>query len=217
VIISATLSGHGHLHDFILDSGGIRVLENRFMTGVVLIGGKSRRFGSDKVLSGFKGRPLIYHVVETITPLFDEVILVGHKRKGLEEYTVVEDIRPGCGPLGGIYTALNATTSEYCFVCAADMLGLDRTFISHMVSLADDHDIVMPMWSKGREPLHAIYRRTLIPHAATLLQQGDFKIYSLIQKMDTLIIPEDTIRSFGDPEILFSNVNTTGDLLQMKP
>jgi molybdopterin-guanine dinucleotide biosynthesis protein A len=190
-------------------------LENHLMTGVVLIGGRSRRFGSDKVLSGFKGKPLIKHVIETISPLFDETILIGHRRKGLDEYRVVEDIRPGCGPLGGIYTALNAATSDYCFVCAADMLRLNREFISHMITLADAHDIIMPMWSKGREPLHAIYRKTVIPYAAALLEQEDFKIYSLIQKVDTLIIPEETIRAYGDPEVLFSNVNTMGDLLQI--
>jgi molybdopterin-guanine dinucleotide biosynthesis protein A len=186
------------------------------MTGVILIGGKSKRFGSDKVLSGFRGKPLIKHVVETIDPLFDEIILIGHKRRGLEEYRVVEDIRPGCGPLGGIYTALNAANSDYCFVCAADMLGLNRDFISYMITMADAHDIIIPMWSKGREPLHAIYRKTVIPYAAKLLEQEDFKIYSLIQKVDTLIIPENSIRSYGDPEVLFSNINTMGDLLQIE-
>ena len=50
-----------------------------FMTGVVLVGGRSRRFGRDKVLSEFKGTPLLDHVVGVLRPLFDEVILVdGH-------------------------------------------------------------------------------------------------------------------------------------------
>jgi len=187
------------------------------MTGAVLIGGKSRRFGSDKVLTGFMGKPLIEHVVETIRPLFDEIILIGHKRKGLEEYKVFEDIRPGCGPLGGIYTALKSARTEYCFICAADMVRLNREFISHMINLTDGHDIVMPLWSKGREPLHAIYRNTVLPHAATLLEQEDFKVYSLIQKMDTLIIPEESIMAYGNPEVLFSNINTVGDLVGVSP
>jgi len=182
------------------------------MTGVVLIGGKSKRFGRDKVLSQFKGKPLIEHVVTTIQPLFDEIILIGHKRKGLETFRVAEDIRPGCGPLGGIYTALSVTDAEYCFVCATDMPNLSSGLISHMISQTDDHDIVMPMWSKGREPLHAIYRRSLIPYAASLLDQNILKIFSLIEKADTLFIPEETIRMFGDPSVLFSNINTQHDM-----
>jgi molybdenum cofactor guanylyltransferase len=185
------------------------------MIGVVLIGGKSKRFGSDKVLSQFMGKPLIKHVVDTIQPLFDEVILIGHKRKSLESFRVVEDIRPGCGPLGGIYTALMATDAEYCFVCATDMPNLNAGLISHMISLADGHDIVMPMWSKGREPLHAIYRRSLISSIATLLDHNILRIFSLIEKTDTLFIPEKTIRMYGDPSVLFSNINTQHDMLRI--
>jgi molybdopterin-guanine dinucleotide biosynthesis protein A len=185
------------------------------MTGVVLIGGKSERYGSDKVLSQFKGKPLIGHVVDTIQPLFDEIILIGHKRKVLKNFRVEEDIRPGCGPLGGIYTALKATDADYCFVCATDMPNLNTGFISHMISLTDNHDIVMPMWSKGREPLHAIYRRSLISSIASLLDQNILRIFSLIELSDTLFIPEETIRMYGDPAILFSNINTQHDMLHI--
>jgi molybdenum cofactor guanylyltransferase len=182
------------------------------MTGVVLIGGKSERYGSDKVLSQFKGKQLIEHVVETIQPLFDEIILIGHKRKGLENFRVVEDIRPGCGPLGGIYTALMSTDAEYCFVCATDMPNLNAGLISYMISRAEGHDIVMPMWSKGREPLHAIYRRSVIPYAASLLDQKILRIFTLIDQVDTLFIPEETISMYGDPFVLFSNINTQHDM-----
>ncbi len=182
------------------------------MTGVVLIGGKSERYGSDKVLSQFKGKPLIGHVVDTIQPLFDEIILIGHKRKDLENFRVVEDIRPGCGPLGGIYTGLMATDAEYCFVCAADMPNLNAGLISHMISQAYGHDIVMPMWSKGREPLHAVYRRSIISAIAALLDRKILKIFSLIEQTDTLFVPEETIRKYGDPAVLFSNINTQRDL-----
>jgi molybdopterin-guanine dinucleotide biosynthesis protein A len=200
---------------FMLDCARTRTLQDLFMTGVVLIGGKSERFGSDKVFSQFKGKPLIEHVVDTIQPLFHEIILIGHKRKGLENFRVAEDIRPGCGPLGGIYTALMATDAEHCFVCATDMPNLNAGLISHMISQAHDHDIVMPIWSKGREPLHAIYRRSLISSIATLLDHNILRIFSLIEKADTLFIPEETIRSYGDPAVLFSNINTQHDMLRI--
>ena len=186
-----------------------------FMTGVVLVGGKSRRFGRDKVLSEFKGTPLLDHVVGVLRPLFDEVILVGHRRKGLERHRVFEDIRPGCGPLGGIYTALHATSAEHCFVCAADMPHMNPGFISHMTSLADDHDIILPVWSKGREPLHAVYRRTVLPLVEELLAKECFRVFSLVEQVDTLFIPEDAIRRYGDPAVMFSNINTLHDMERM--
>jgi molybdopterin-guanine dinucleotide biosynthesis protein A len=187
------------------------------MIGVALIGGQSRRFGSDKVLSAFRGAPLVEHVVSVLRPLFDDIVLVGHERPGLERFRVIEDIRPGCGPLGGIYTALSATGAESCFVCAADMPNLNSGLIAHMVSLTGTHDIVIPTWSKGREPLHAIYRRTVIPHAEALLARDEFRIFSLIETVDTLFIPEEEIRRFGEPGVLFSNINTMHDMERMGP
>jgi molybdopterin-guanine dinucleotide biosynthesis protein A len=187
------------------------------MTGIVLIGGKSKRFGSDKVLTTMGHKPLIEHVVDLIRPLFDEIILVGHAREGLEKYRVEEDIVPGCGPLCGIFTALCVAGKDSCFVFAADMPNLNRDFISFMISELDNHDIVIPVWSKGREPLHAIYHTRIIPVVASLLDQKDFKIFSLIEKTDTLFITEDTIRTFGDPLKMFANINTPDDLDLMTP
>lgn len=186
------------------------------MTGVVLIGGKSRRFGRDKVLASVGLRTLVEHVLDIIGPLFPEILLVGHRREGLEQFPVVEDLKPGCGPLGGILTALSSARSDYCFVFAADMPRLNREFISHMIARADDHDVVLPVWSQGREPLHAIYHRRILPVIGSLLEQKDLKIFSLIGQVDTLAIPEDEIRQFADPAEIFSNINTPVDLNALK-
>lgn len=184
------------------------------MTGIVLIGGKSSRFGRDKVTASVREKALVEHVTDVISPLFDEVILIGHKRESLKRFKLVEDIRPGCGPLGGIFTALSSSASPQCFVFAADMPNLDEKLIQYMISVADDHDVVMPMWSKGREPLHAIYHRRLLPVAASLLEKGFFRIFDLLKEADTLIIPEETIRRYTDPQTTFANINTINDLIR---
>ena len=185
------------------------------MTGIVLIGGKSTRFGNDKVVASVGNKLLIQHVIDVIEPMFDEVILIGHKREDLNTFTIVEDIRPGCGPLGGIYTALNAAGTPRSFVFAADMPNLDQRFISYMISCAGDHDVTIPVWSKGREPLHAIYHKRILPVVKTLLDNNMFKIYNLLSKVDTLTISEDTIRQFGRPEAMFANINTLHDVENM--
>lgn len=182
------------------------------MTGVVLVGGKSSRFGKDKVLSEFHGKPLIAHLVDIITPLFDEVVLIGHPRPGLEKYHVIPDIRPGLGPLGGIATAMNALDDAEFFFCAVDMPNLNPEFINYLKAQLAQHDIVMPVWSKGREPLHAVYHRRILPKVNALIAQDDYRIFSLVEQTDTLFVPEETIREFGDPQGLFFNINTVDDL-----
>lgn len=72
--------------------------------GAVLAGGEARRFGSDKALALFEGRPLIDHVIDRLAPQTDGLVVVGRDHGGL---TRVED-RPvhGLGPLGAIGGAL---------------------------------------------------------------------------------------------------------------
>jgi len=182
------------------------------MTGIVLIGGRSRRFGTDKVVAPVGDKLLIEHVIEVIEPLFEKVLLIGHRRDDLRSLPIIEDLRPGCGPLGGIYTALKTVETRQIFVFAADMPNLNGRFISHMISVSNDHDIVIPVWSQGREPLHAVYHRRILPVVKTLLDEDLFKIFNLLSRVDTRTIPEEDIRKFGMPDKMFANINTLHDI-----
>ncbi len=157
---------------------------------------------------------LIQHVIDTIEPLFEEIILIGHRRKELKNFKIIEDIMPGLGPLGGIYTGLSVSRSEHAFFFAADMPHLDTGLINFMISQADDHDIIIPVWSQGREPLHAIYHRRNLPAVKKLLEENQLKIFNLLQSADTRYITEETICQYTDPAVAFSNINTVHDLPQ---
>ncbi|HHO75655.1 MAG TPA: molybdenum cofactor guanylyltransferase [Deltaproteobacteria bacterium] len=185
------------------------------MTGIVLIGGRSTRFGRDKVVAPVGDKLLIEHVIEVIEPLFEDILLIGHKRDDLRGFNIIEDLRPGCGPLGGIYTALSTVKTRQIFVFAADMPNLNEQFISHMISISDDHDIVIPVWSQGREPLHAIYHKRILPVVKALLDEDLFKIFNLLNRVDTSTITEEVIREFGLPEKMFANINTLHDIKHM--
>jgi molybdopterin-guanine dinucleotide biosynthesis protein A len=182
------------------------------MTGIVLIGGQSTRFGADKMVARLGPTVLIERVVETLAPLFPELILIGHRRKGLEGYRVVEDLVPGSGPLGGIYTALSVVNTPRCFVVAGDMPNLSQALIRHMMGVEGDHDALVPTWSRGKEPLHAIYQRRVMPEVESMLQRGRLRTLDLLENVDTVLVPEEVIRAYGDPEVVFANVNTQQDL-----
>jgi molybdopterin-guanine dinucleotide biosynthesis protein A len=81
------------------------------VAGAILVGGRSQRFGKDKVLLPFQGKPLIAHLCGILEPLVREILIVGHPRPEFEALNlrVVEDLLPDAGPLGGIYTALKST------------------------------------------------------------------------------------------------------------
>lgn len=72
--------------------------------GVVLAGGASRRFGSDKALALYRGVPMLDRAVALLEPSVSEVAIVGGAREG---YASVPDRpAPGLGPLGGLCGAL---------------------------------------------------------------------------------------------------------------
>lgn len=93
--------------------------------GAILAGGASRRFGSDKALALYQGRPLIAHVAEALLAQCDALVICGRDWGG---HVAVADLPgPGLGPMGGLCGALaHAQGLGYDEVLAApcDLLGL---------------------------------------------------------------------------------------------
>src|SRR5260221_8153176 len=78
------------------------------ITGFVLAGGKSSRMGTDKAALSLNGRPLLDHALATVRQVTNEVFILGSSQLYLGYGSeVIEDIFPGCGPLGGIHAALS--------------------------------------------------------------------------------------------------------------
>ena len=77
--------------------------------GAVLAGGASRRMGRDKALMEHEGRTLLARAVAVLRAVLDEVIIVGlqQQRSSVPGAPIVEDLRPGLGPVGGIHAALS--------------------------------------------------------------------------------------------------------------
>lgn len=181
------------------------------VTAAVLTGGNSRRFGRDKVIERLNGVMLVDKVASVLKPLFPEIILVGYARPETSDYTTIPDITPGCGPLGGIYTALVSSKNPYCFIFAADMPNLNPSLIKYMAGFRERADIVIPRMSKGMEPLHAIYSSKSIPIIEEFLAEKVFKISRLIERMNTRYIELASIYEFGEPGTIFANINRLSD------
>ena len=65
--------------------------------------------GTDKALVPLDGRTLLARALDLARSLTREVRIVGDKQKFAPFAPVVEDVFPGCGPLGGIHAALRAS------------------------------------------------------------------------------------------------------------
>ena len=78
--------------------------------GVVLAGGKSSRFGSDKALAELGGQTLLARAVDALSGWCDFVIVAG--RAEAPAPTVPDAPRPGMGPLGGLLAGLHYAQDE---------------------------------------------------------------------------------------------------------
>jgi len=80
------------------------------VTGIILAGGKSLRFGRNKAIEKIAGMTLIERVVKHLIPITGRIILVtdGDNKffSEIKSAEVTTDIYPAKGPLGGIYTVL---------------------------------------------------------------------------------------------------------------
>lgn len=78
--------------------------------GVVLAGGQSRRFGSDKAMAELDGVTLIERAVDQLSHWCDHVVVAG--REAAPAPTLADWPRPNMGPLGGIAAALRLARAE---------------------------------------------------------------------------------------------------------
>src|SRR3989338_7645546 len=93
------------------------------VTGVILAGGKSTRFGENKAFALFDGVSFIERALETMKQVFKEVIIVTNPPNVYSGWggSVVKDTIPYQGPLGGLMSALTYSISPYVFIAACDM------------------------------------------------------------------------------------------------
>jgi molybdopterin-guanine dinucleotide biosynthesis protein A len=183
-------------------------------TGVLLAGGKSRRFGTNKALTKLAGRLLIEHPATVLADLFTHRLLITNTP---EEYAflgwpMAADIYPDAGPLAGIHAALKSTDMPLIFVSGCDMPFLDKALITYLCSLAGGYDVVVPRTRKGMEPLHAVYRRNIIDVIEQNLDRGNRKIHTIFPQLKIREVGEAEMLTIAPELISFRNINTPGDL-----
>jgi molybdenum cofactor guanylyltransferase len=182
-------------------------------TAVVLAGGKSSRMGRPKSLLPFGGEPLIVHIVRALQPMFAETVIVAAPDQELPDLpaTVVRDEVAYQGPVGGIYYGLKAASANFCFVTSCDVPFLNPSLISYLISQISEHDVVVPHWETRFQPLHAVYRTSVLPLLKEQLERGELRPVYLFDKVRACKIGADEIRCFDPEGLSFLNMNTPHD------
>jgi len=193
-------------------------------TAIVLAGGESSRFGSNKALQVLAGDPLVCHVVEHLSHVIDEIlIIIGWDESGAEyeailpsQVRVMNDEQERKTPLMGIVSGLRAARSEYTLVSACDIPFVNEEVIELLFRCASGVDAAIPRWKTGHiEPLEAVYRTASTLQAALeTLVPSDQPLRRMIGRLSRVayVSVENEISKI-DPDLrTFFNVNTRQDM-----
>jgi molybdopterin-guanine dinucleotide biosynthesis protein A len=179
-------------------------------SGVVLGGGRSSRFGSDKCRHVYRGRTLLEHALGSLADAA-EVMVVGTEAPEASRARSVPDLRPGFGPLGGMHAALQAARHPWVAVTACDMPFVDPAWWRFLLARADGVQMVVPASPAGIEPLAGLYRRELVPTLDARMSRGRLELHDLHRSAPSRIVPVDEIRE-RFPTEMFVNANRPEDL-----
>lgn len=183
------------------------------VSGAILVGGKSRRFGTDKALLRIGDKWMVDALADELKKLFGNVFLISDRSDKFDffEDPVIKDVVPDKGPLGGLYTALLNTSSEYIFLCACDLMLLNKDIISYMLQRLNGQDVLIPIHDGKIEPTAAFYSRNCLNYAAKSLESGSLNIRSFFDQVNVEFINLEGVFSYDTIEDCFFNINTKID------
>ncbi|PYE54410.1 molybdenum cofactor guanylyltransferase [Deinococcus yavapaiensis] len=180
------------------------------LAGAITAGGRSKRFGTDKALFEFEGRSLLRRVADSLDDCEPKLLIAPPGKYDLGGWRLVDDTRPGEGPLAGLEAAL-AQVDDWLAFAGVDLPFVRPELWNVLARFTLGADLVVPLDEAGRrQPLSALYHASLLPRVTALLDGGERKLNELQQAARTVFVPWAHVSHLGPH--LFVNLNTPSDL-----
>ena len=192
-------------------------------SAVILAGGFSRRFGQDKGLIDLGGKPLVLHVVDRISKVVDETVVVVSLSVQKEKFesllgrkaNVVVDKHENQSPLVGALNGFESAKSVYSLLLPCDTPFISSQIAKFLLDICANRGAVIPKWPNGYiEPLQAAYHtKFALTAAKKALEQGKLDLRFMIARLRGVRYVSTMVLRQMDPKLLtFFNINTLGDL-----
>lgn len=173
-----------------------------------------------KLDADLEGKSICRRSMERLRWAFPEAFLVvrrGFAPRSAVGMRIEYDVESGSGPAAGIAAALERA-GDWCFIAAADMPFLDAGLIwalkAEVEALPGWALCAVPEWRKGREPLHAFYRKGALGAVESFLASRKRSMNELTDSLGACLLDAEdaALRCGCDLEASFFNVNTSFDL-----
>lgn len=189
--------------------------------GMVIAGGRSRRYGAPKALEVVGGRRIVDRVIAALSSATGDIRLIVNDPTiaAAIELPSRPDILEDLGALGGIHAALvwaRETGGSGIIAAACDMPFLSPGLLGRLAERAtgpDSPDVVAPASEsrRGLEPLCAWYGTRCVEAIEEAVARDDRRVIGFHRDVAVVTLPLDEVAAFGDPGVQFMNVNTPAD------
>lgn len=182
------------------------------LCAAILAGGRARRMdGANKAALTFGGRTIAERQLDVLREIAVEVLVVGgDPAQWPAGITVVPDRVADAGALGGIYTAVTASTAERVLVVGCDMPFVSLPFL-RMLADVPGADVVLPRSERGYEPLCAIYSKACAAGLRARIERGELHAAVRPEGVRVVEIGPEVLAAYDPDGLLLANVNTPHD------
>ncbi len=208
---------------------------NKYLAFVILIGGKSTRFGTDKGLFEFLGKPLITYQLEVLSQFNHDIYVVAYSQKQVQAYINKIDYRKITAfilddrehiqeknirsPMIGMFSAfreLDKLGYYKAFTLSCDLPLIKPEIVELLITQAKKYDCCLPQWNNNYiEPLFAIYPvKKALQKIRENLKNRTFKLTNNLDKNWNIryISIENEIQIIDEKLLTFININNHVDI-----
>jgi molybdopterin-guanine dinucleotide biosynthesis protein A len=183
----------------------------------VLAGGRSSRFGRDKLAEPIDGRPMLHHAIAAVRALTEEIVVVAGVEGGLsvpDGVTVVHDDRPFEGPLAALDIGLSGSTADRVIVVAGDMPTLVPAVLGRLLAAVGGDATAAILEVEGPRAVLPVAFATGPATAAirSLVDAGERRLGAILEAMDLGVVQSAEWR-IDDPDgLTLRDIDTRADI-----
>lgn len=172
-------------------------MARRGLTGVLLVGGASSRFGSPKALARIDGETFADRGRRILAAACDEVLVVGKRSDGLP-FDVIDDGTDVRAPMAGVVAGLRAAANEVVVFVPVDCPWMTPEVVRALGDACKDAAV------SPSGPLPGAWAKSALPLLEQRLASGPLALYRTYDELDVVTVEL-------DPAVV-ADVDTPGDL-----
>jgi len=179
------------------------------ITVYILCGGKSSRMQSEKGLVLFQDKPFVEHIIQAVLGVTSNIKLITNGTDyDYLTYQKLPDLVTDKGPLGGIYTALTDSETEFNLILSCDIPLISTELLQELISKHNEEAEITIFASESRlHPLIGIYSKKVVPVIKSAIDNDDLKMMNLLAKIPHQIITIEESENFH-----LTNINSLDEL-----